>query len=220
MAQPPPSTMSQISDMANTPPIIHKINPKDYGNILDVGEKLKDNNWTEWRELFMHAINLFLGGLSLLLGSLKRPDPIQFPAEAEIWEVNKKWLGFFIVWNIKSTQHIHIKRLKDTHSMWVALQAIHEPKGYLMVISIQWMLFYTRADKNNDLIEHTNKPKTYWEQINAFDRLEYNVSNISFKGIITGSLPPSWDTFTTPYTNQYKNMGSNVKGETLTPKPI
>ena len=48
MAQPPPSTMSQISDMANAPPIIHKINPKDYSNILDVGEKLKDDNWAEW----------------------------------------------------------------------------------------------------------------------------------------------------------------------------
>ena len=48
MAQPPPSTMSQILDMANTPPIIHKINPKDCGNILDVREKLKDNNWAEW----------------------------------------------------------------------------------------------------------------------------------------------------------------------------
>ena len=48
MAQPPPSTMSQISAMANAPPIIHKINPKDYSNILDVGEKLKDDNWAEW----------------------------------------------------------------------------------------------------------------------------------------------------------------------------
>ena len=47
MAQPPPSTMSQISDMANAPPIIHKINPKDYGSILEVGEKLKDDNCVE-----------------------------------------------------------------------------------------------------------------------------------------------------------------------------
>ena len=179
MAQPPPSTMSQISDMANTPPMIHKINPKDYGNILDVGKKLKDDNWAEWQELFMHAINLFLGGLFLLLGSLKRPDPIQFPAEAEIWEANNKWLGFIIVQNIKSTQHIRIKRLKDMHSTWVALEAIHEPKGHLTVVSIQQMLFYTRVDKNNDLIEHTNKLKMYWEQINAFDILEYNVSDIS-----------------------------------------
>ena len=157
----------------------------------------------------MRAINLFPGRLSLLLGSLKRPDPIQFPAEAEIWEANNKWLGFLIVRNIESTQHIHIKRLKDMHSMWVALEAIHEPKGHLTVVSIQRMLFYTRVDENNDLIEHTNKLKTHWERINAFDILEYNVSNISFKGIITGSLPPSWDTFTAPYTNQYKNMGSN-----------
>ena len=89
-----------------------------------------------------------------------------------------------------------------------------------MVVSIQWMLFYMRASEDDDLIEHTNRLKMYWERINAFDIPEYNVSNISFKGIITGSLPPSWDTFTTPYTNQYKNMGSNVKGETLTPKPI
>ena len=136
MIQPPPSTMSQISDMENAPPIIHKINPKDYSNILDVGEKLKDDNWAEWQELFMRAINLFPGGLSLLLGSLKRPDPIQFPAKAEIWEANNKWLGFLIVQSIESTQHIHIKRLKDTHSMWVALEAIHE---------------------NDDLIEHTKK---------------------------------------------------------------
>ena len=45
--------MSQISVIANLPPTIHKINPKDYGNILDVGEKLKDDNWAKWRELFM-----------------------------------------------------------------------------------------------------------------------------------------------------------------------
>ena len=71
----------------------------------------------------MCAIDLFPGELSLLLGSLKRPDPIHFPAKAEIWEANNKWLGFLIVRNIESTQHIHIKGLKDTHSMWVALEA-------------------------------------------------------------------------------------------------
>ena len=66
--------MSQISDIANLLPTIHKINPKDYGNILDVGEKLKDDSWAKWQELLMHTIDLFPGGLSLLLGTLKRPD--------------------------------------------------------------------------------------------------------------------------------------------------
>ena len=80
--------MSQISDIANPPPPIHKINPKDYGNILDAREKLKDDNWAKWWELFMHAIDLFPGRLSLLLGTLKRPDSTQYPAKAEIWEAN------------------------------------------------------------------------------------------------------------------------------------
>ena len=57
----------------------------------------------------MCAIDLFLGGLSLLLGTLKRPDSAQYPAKAEIWEANNEWLGFLIVWNIDSSQHIHIK---------------------------------------------------------------------------------------------------------------
>lgn len=78
-----------------------------------------------------------------------------------------------------------------------------------MVVSIQQMLFSTRAKEDDDLIKHTNKLKTYWEQINAFDIPEYNVSDVLFKGIITGSLSPSWDSFTAPYMNQYKNLESN-----------
>ena len=74
--------MSQISDIVNPPPTIHKINPKDYSNILDVGEKLKNDNWAEWQELFMHTIDLFLGGLSLLLGTLKKPDSTKYSAKA------------------------------------------------------------------------------------------------------------------------------------------
>ena len=93
--------------------------------------------------------------------------------------------------------------------MWVALEAVHGPKGHLTVVNIKHMLFYSKAEEGDNLVEHTNKLKTYWEQVNAFDILEYNISNVQFKSIITGSLPSSWDSFTAPYSNQYKNLGTN-----------
>ena len=195
------AALSQVSDLRNAVLVIKRISPKDYGNVLDIGEKLGEDNWAIWQELFMHTIDLFLGALALLQGLLTKPDSVRFPTKSDTWEANNKWLGLLIIWNLEHTQHIHIKHFNNAWAMWIALEAVHEPKGHFIIVNIECMLFYTKAEEGNDLVEHTNKLKTYWEQVNAFDILEYNISNVQFKGIITGSLPLSWDLFTAPYSN-------------------
>ena len=209
MAQSSVAILSQVSDISNAAPVIQRISPKDYNNVLDIREKLGEDNWAIWRELFMHTIDLFLGALALLQGLLTKPDSVRFPAEANTWEANNKWLGLLIVQNLEHMQHIHIKCLNNARAMWVALEAVHKPKGHLTVVNIEHILFYSKAEEGDDLVEHTNKLKTYWEQVNAFEIPGYNISDVQFKGIITGSLPSSWDSFTAPYSNQYKNLGSN-----------
>ena len=88
MAQSSVAILSQVSDISDAAPVIQRISPKDYGNVLDIGEKLGEDNWAIWRELFMCTVNLFLGGLTLLQGLLTKPDSVRFPAEADTWEAN------------------------------------------------------------------------------------------------------------------------------------
>jgi gag-polypeptide of LTR copia-type len=79
--------------------------------------------------------------------------------------------------------------------MWMNLEAVHESQSHETITSYICNLFRTYAEEEDDIIEHVNKLKQYWERISILGDENFKFSDHLFRVIITSSLPPSWDAF-------------------------
>ena len=86
-----------------------------------------------------------------------------------------------------------------SEEMWKNLESIHEIKGAHSAVSLLRNFHGLRADDETNIIEHLNKLKAYYVQINQARSKAFRISEVQFKATIAVSLPASWDTYTEPY---------------------
>ena len=137
------------------------------------------------------------------MGNIARPDDHEEQNVAN-WEFNDNYAQVIITNNITSTAMVHVGQCTTAQAMWESLEAVHESKGHQTIVSIIRNLFHTSAEEN--INDHLNQLKQYWERINQINEENFKISDILFKIIISSSLPLSWDTFTEPYVGGHKGL--------------
>ena len=136
-------------------------------------------------------------------GTIKRPDSAP---DADNWDYNDNYAQILIVNNVAQTEMIHVGQSVTAHAVWSNLEAVHESKGHQTITAIIRNLFRTTAEEDANISEHLNTLKTYWERINLIDDEDFRIPDVLFKGIISSSLPLSWDAFTEPYVGGQKGI--------------
>jgi hypothetical protein len=110
------------------------------------------------------------------------------------WDYNDNYTQMMIVNNITSMEMVHIGQCKNAKAMWNSLETVHKSKGHQTIVSVIQNLFHTHATEDNNISDHLNKLKEYWERINMMNDKNFMISDPLFKVIISSSLPLSWDT--------------------------
>jgi hypothetical protein len=178
----------------NPPTTIDKVSTRE-SSVTKIPEPLTKENWNDWKSRMNPIFNLcdiegYIDG--------QIPCPAN-STQAKNWHFNDNYSKLIIMNNITSLQMIHIGECKTAHLMWASLQAVHEARGHLTIMSIMHNLFHTIAGDNTNIIEHLTQMKVYWERLNVIGVDEIRLSDFIFKILISSSLPPSWDMFTETY---------------------
>ena len=136
---------------------------------------------------------------SYIQSSVDKPNPDEDPEGAENWAFNDTYAKLLITNNIEVVQMVHVGQCATSQVMWASLVAMHKSKGHQTMISYMRNLFHTTAEEGDNITEHLNKLKQYWEKLNLLGDNDFKISDLLFKIIISSSLPPSWDAFTEAY---------------------
>ena len=94
---------------------------------------------------------------------------------------------------------VHIIQSLTSQESWSNLEMIRNAKSHQTTIGIIRNLYHTSAKEGNDISDHLNKLKRYWEQINLTADNDFKVLYNQFKVLISSSLLSSWDIFTEAY---------------------
>ena len=139
-------------------------------------------------------------------GEIARPDPAQDPEGAENWDFNDTYARVLISNNITTSQMVHISQSPTSQESWSNLEAVHDAKSHQTTIGIIRNLYRTSAEEGDNISDHLNKLKRYWERINLTADNDFKVSDNQFKVLISSSLPTSWDIFTEGYVGGRKDV--------------
>lgn len=174
-------------------------------SITKLTEPLSENNWIAWRER-MKRVFRYCRVEEYITGTIYRPEEDEDVVGAKSWDYNDNYAQMMIVNNITSSEMVHIGQCANAKAMWDNLEAVHESKGHQTIVSVIWNLFHTHASEDDNISNHLNKLKEYWECINTMNDKDFMISDPLFKVIISSSLPLFWDAFTESYIGGCKDV--------------
>ena len=146
-------------------PTIRRVRASENQAITRTEDRLDETNWTIW----LHRLTLMLqmcGVQDYVTGSVERPDQVQDPEGASNWDFNDTYAKVLIANNVTSTQMVHISQSRTSHESWSNLEAVHDAKSHQTTIGIIRNLYRTSAEEGDNISDHLNKLKRYWERIN------------------------------------------------------
>ena len=138
--------------------------------------------------------------------NVRHPDLALDPEGARNWDFNDTYAKVLIANNITTTQMVHISQSHTSQESWSNLEAVHDAKSHQTTIGIICNLYRTSVEEGNNISDHLNKLKRYWERINLIADSDFKVSDNQFKVLISSSLPTSWDMFTEGYVGRHKDI--------------
>jgi hypothetical protein len=106
---------------------MEKVNTKQLNSIAKLQEPLNNENWSTWNHQIAQVINL---GDIFNIMNRKIKKLAATHADLDTWTFNDKDAQCLITKSVAKSQMMHIRRLKTSHKMWMALRAIHELKGH------------------------------------------------------------------------------------------
>ena len=190
---------SSEGETSSVPAIkIERINVCDAAALSKMAEPSDEFNWTIWCEK-MHRIFKVAGALPYIDGTLPCPNKETDPKEWKTWDSNDSFAQCLVTSNVYAKQMIHTGQAQTAYQTWQNLASIYVPKGYQIAMAVSRNYHDTRVKEGGDVVEHLNKLKELWEQLNLFGNKDYKIPDTQFKAHIASSLPPSWDIFTEPY---------------------
>ena len=210
-------TISESSATQNTapvvaPPSIPVIKTRDGAITKLTGDGLTGPNWVTWQVRMMSLLAL-CEAEPYVRGEINQPNKEEDPVGHTNWKKNDNYAKHLITQNVSDESLIHIQHNSTSHIAWKNLEAIYEDKSQETAIAIIRNLWHTTAEEDDDVSEHLNTMKKYWERLNLVDDESFKIPEVQFKIAIVSSLPPSWDNFTHLYI-------SIRKGDSSDPKPM
>ena len=199
------SPESAHQETTKTPATITRVRANENQAITRAQDSLDETNWAIWR----HRLELMLqicGVLGYVHGTVPRPDPSQDPEGAGNWDFNDTYAKVLITNNVSATQMVHISRSPTARDCWSNLEAVHDAKSHQTTIGIIRNLYRASANEGDNIADHLNFLKRYWERINLIGDDDFTVSDNQFKVLISSSLPSSWDTFTEGYVGRRRDV--------------
>jgi hypothetical protein len=124
-------------------------------------------------------------------GKVKCPKETIDPKGANNWVFNDTYAKLLITNNVKPAQMVYVGQCSTFYEMWANLVAIYKLKGHQTTILYICNLFHTTANKGDNISDHLNKLKQYWEKLNLLGDSNFKISDLLFKIIISSSLLPS-----------------------------
>jgi len=113
--------------------------------------------------------------------------------------------------DVVSLQKVHVSHHKTAYEMWQNLATVHESKGHQTLIAFMCNLYRCNAEDSDNIVEHITKLKGWCEQINLMGDWRFQISDFSFKLILSHSLPQSWDPFTDTYVGSATFLDTNLR---------
>ena len=186
-------------------PSILRVRASENQAITRTEDRLDDTNWTVWR----HRLTLMLqicGVQGYVTGTVECPDPGQDPEGASNWDFNDTYAKVLIANNVATNEMVHLSQSRTARDSWLNLEAVHDAKSHQTTIGITRNLYRTSAEDGDNIAEHLNKLKRYWERINLMADDNFRISDNQFKVLISSSLPANWDTFTEGYVGRRRDV--------------
>jgi gag-polypeptide of LTR copia-type len=180
--------------MATQP--IKRIDLREFADFTTLSVMLNRFNWLVWKEQMIGVLDLCELLPLVVHGTVQKPNQAEQPEDYSNWKHNDCFVKCVICRNIEADRYIYIMRCDTSHDMWRSLVAVYEPPGFENPVEISRCLTQTRADEEEDIVEHIEQLKEYWEQLNMRNFTCFTMTDECFKHILSFSLPPSWDDFT------------------------
>ena len=146
-----------------------------------------------------------------ICGEIQQPNKEDNPVGHDNWKRNDNYAKHLITQNVGNKPIIHIQHGSTSHVAWKNLEAIYEDKSQETAVAIIHNLWHTTAEEDEDISEHLNTLKKYWECLNLVKDGNFKIPEVQFKIAIVSSLPPSWDNFTWPYISVRKGDSTDPK---------
>ena len=176
-------------------PAIKRVKANENQAITRTDDRLDETNWAVWRHRLMLMLQI-CGVQDYVTGTVNRPDTARDPEGAGNWDFNDAYARVLIANNVTTTQMVHISQSRTAYESWSNLEVVHNSKSHQTTIGIMHNMFHTNAEiGNNNISDHLNKLKMYWERINLTADNNFKISDNQFKVLISTSLPHSWDSF-------------------------
>ena len=124
-------------------------------------------------------------------GEIQQPNKEGDPVGHDNWKKNNNYAKHLITQNVGNKSIIHIQHGSTSYIAWKYLEAIYEDKSQETAVAIIWNLWHTTAEEEDDISEHLNTLKKYWECLNLVNDESFKILEVQFKIAIVSSLPPS-----------------------------
>jgi hypothetical protein len=147
-----------------TTPAIKRVRASENQAITRTEDRLDETNWAVWR-LRLTLMLQICGVQGYAEGKILHPDPAQDPEGASNWDFNDTYAKVLIANNVTTTQMMYISQSRTAHESWSNLEAIHDAKSHQTTIGIIRNLYRSTAEEDDNISDHLNKLKLYWERI-------------------------------------------------------
>ena len=167
-------------------------------------------NWVTWQVQMMSLLAL-CEVEHYVHGEIQQPNKTEDPVGHDNWKKNDNYAKHLITQNVGDESIIHIQHGSTSYVAWKNLEAIYEDKSQETAVAIIQNLWHTTAEEEDNISEHLNTLKKYWEHLNLDNDESFQILEVQFKIAIISSLPPSWDNFTQPYISIRKGDSGDPK---------
>ena len=159
-----------------TIPTIQQVRASKNQAITHTDDCLDNINWTVWWHRLMLMLQI-CGVQDYVTRNIWHPDPALDPKEARNWNFNDTYSKVLISNSITTTQMVHISQSCMSQESWSNLEAVHDAKSHQTTIGIICNLYCTSAEEGNNISDHLNKLKRYWERINLIANSDFKISD-------------------------------------------
>ena len=181
------------------------------GTITKVArDGLTGPNWVTWQVRMMSLLAL-CEVEPYVRGEIKQPSMEEDPIGHTNWKKNDNFAKHLITQNVSDEAIIHIQHGTTSHVAWKNLEAIYEDKSQETAVAIIRNLWHTIAEEDDDVSEHLNTLKKYWERLNLVDDDNFKIPEVQFKIAIT------YHPYLHPGTTSHAPILASEKGIIQTP---